>query len=81
MPERKPPNYAKVATVFSVIMLLSIGLCGVSIYTKSPNEYFSPLGVASLFGFLGSIVGLFLTGVSALLEDRPYPRKGDEDES
>ena len=74
MPEGKPANYAKIATILAVIMLLSIGLCGVSLYTQSRDEYFTLLGLVSFIVFLASAAGLFLTGVCALLERLTRPR-------
>ena len=54
--------HAKLAVVFACVLLLSLGLCGVSIKGELPR-----LGAVSLVGMLIGVVGLLAVGVAVFL--------------
>jgi hypothetical protein len=59
---RNMAAHAKLAVIFAFVLLLSLGLCGVSIRGELPR-----LGVLSLVGILIGAVGLLAVGVAVIL--------------
>jgi hypothetical protein len=57
------PSLAKSATIFAVILILSMGLCGAQFYFE-PNQYVTLEG---MIGFAGLVVGVFGLLVVCLL--------------
>ena len=55
-------THAKLSAVFAFVLLLSLGLCGVSIKGELPR-----LGVLSLVGVLIGVVGLLAVAVAVFL--------------
>jgi uncharacterized BrkB/YihY/UPF0761 family membrane protein len=59
---------AKLATIFAIVFLLSLGICGYS--TSHGHELFG--GTAGFFSFIGmtiSLIGLIATGFAALFHN------------
>jgi hypothetical protein len=62
------PNLGKQATVFAVIVLISIGLCG---YTSYQGENALGVGMLGLLGLFVGGLGLLVTGIRAVFRRKP----------